>query len=101
VRHTTLAVLLAVALPALAASHFPAETGNWWEFSYRSSQGGWGASRVDSGSVRWEITTVSYFISNPGQTAVTIEQTRSLAARSYTPGILGDQVGWDSVYQPP
>jgi hypothetical protein len=104
-RYTTLAVLLAVAWPALAASHFPAETGNWWEFSYLEHQGGWGISHRDSGTVRWEVVSVQHFITEPGQTAITVLQTRALARSRTEAGIWGDHPPvvdeFDSLFDPP
>jgi hypothetical protein len=104
-RYTTPALLLAIVWPTLGASHFPAETGNWWEFSYLTYQGGWGVSHRDSGTVRWDVVSVQYFITDPGQTEFTIVQTRSLVRSRTEGGIWGDQHPvvdeFDSLFDPP
>ncbi|MBN1130783.1 MAG: T9SS type A sorting domain-containing protein [Chitinispirillaceae bacterium] len=87
-------------VPALtfAADYFPFERGNAWNFSYESR-----ISIVvpnppttrDSGSVRWEISSV---LGNSISLRILIRQTRSLA-RSTVFG--GPEPGYDSTFTPP
>jgi len=86
-----------------AGDYFPAKVGNYWLFSYRSSSGGWGSNAVDSGTVTWEIRSIIATKSYPAQVTAMIEQTRALAHRKFTPGIMVPPglPGYDSVYSPP
>ena len=86
-----------------AGDHFPAITGNYWLFSYRSLRGGWGSSVVDSGTVKWEIRSLIATKSYPAQVTALIEQTRTCIRRKVTPGIEDPPglAGYDSIYSPP
>jgi hypothetical protein len=96
-------VVLAALGACSAADHFPVQVGNRWEFAYRKSQGGWGSSLTDSGTVEWLLVQLEVLESYPPQSRITIRQQTNLARRTYHPGIEDStgSSGYDSIFEPP
>jgi hypothetical protein len=97
-----IAVILSVNVFA-AGDYFPIKQGNAWLFNYNKSFNSWGSSTTDSGTVRWEVLSVTTFITYPAQVVATVLETKSLCRRTFRPGWAipgGDTTGYDSVFIP-
>lgn len=98
------ALLLTLAGTLAASNHMPVALGNSWEFAFRDFSGGWGMSRVDSGTVNWRVSSVEHLESYPVLTRVTIVQTTTTIRRMSNGGVWASDTldnGYDSILDPP